>query len=556
MNRKTVTTYPDIRHGDFSYDTAGNMTIYGNRARNHRYSSFDNRNRQTSFNWDDGVTQSQSSVYDAASRVTSLQNSEADITLTYDDANHMTSETESIKSYSLYAQRSTVYQYDDDGNRSRVIYPQGYQFLYGYTARNQLDNIKLDPAIFGGQYNTPLVHYGYDVSGNRTTRTVLSGAHAEYDVDELNRIRGQANYFANGQIGRFDYGFDEKNRHKYEQRDWGTADGYQYDPSDEVTGYQRDGTLNGDGTVSANFWNNTNVVYDNNGNRTQVTGSGADSYAINNLNQYTSDANTGGMGYDPKGNLTYASGWTYTYDAQNRLTRMENGGTVIVQTYDPLNRVVTRNVNGAITQNVWEGWNLIEEHRPDWSIQRCYLQGAHQNEMVVAFDGGVYSNEWFWQDGRGNTSHITGDNAALLERYTYDLSGAPKFYDEWGNERFGGSSYDTRFLFAGSQYLPETGLYDMRNRFYSPTLNRFLQTDPIGFAGDALNLYRYCGDDPVDRNDPMGLELQVELRRDDYYVAPHQAAETAARLAPGTLSVYDNGKLILKARANENGFLA
>src|SRR5205823_3354322 len=95
--------------------------------------------------------------------------------------------------------------------------------------------------------------------------------------------------------------------------------------------------------------------------------------------------------------------------------------------------------------------------------------------------------------------------AALLERYTYDLNGAPKFFDEWGNERFGGSSYDTRFLFAGSQYLPETGLYDMRNRFYDPTLNRFLQADPIGFAGNALNLYRYCHDDPVDLSDPMGL---------------------------------------------------
>jgi len=192
-------------------------------------------------------------------------------------------------------------------------------------------------------------------------------------------------------------------------------------------------------------------------------------------------------------------------EGQNWLTRMETGGTVIVQTYDPLNRVITRAVNGAVTQNVWEGWNLIEEHRPDWSIQRCYLQGANQNEMVAAFDGGVYTTHWFWQGGRGNTSHITGDNAALLERYTYDLSGAPKFYDEWGNERFGGSVYDARFLFAGSQYLPETGLYDMRNRFYSPALSRFLQTDPIGFKGDALNLYRYCGDDPVDRSDPMGL---------------------------------------------------
>ena len=306
-------------------------------------------------------------------------------------------------------------------------------------------------------------------------------------------------------MGRFDYGFDALGHQSYEQRDWGTTDGYQYDPSDEVTGYQRDGNLNGDGTVSAVFGNNTSLAYDSNGNRTQVTGVGADSYAVNSLNEYTSDTNTGTMLYNQKGDLTSAAGWTYTYDAQNRLTTMQGPGMTITLTYDPLNRVITRNVNGAVTQNVWEGWNLIEEHRPDWSIQRCYLQGANQNELVAAFDGGVYSNHWYWQDGRGNTSHITGDNAALLERYTYDLSGAPTFYDEWDNERFGGSVYDTRFLFAGSQYLPETGLYDMRNRFYSPALNRFLQTDPIGFAGDALNLYRYCGDDPVDRSDPTGL---------------------------------------------------
>jgi RHS repeat-associated protein len=217
------------------------------------------------------------------------------------------------------------------------------------------------------------------------------------------------------------------------------------------------------------------------------------------------------MGYDEKGNLTSGVGWTYDYDAQNRLTTMQGAGMTITLTYDPLNRVVTRNVNGAVTQNVWDGWNLIEEHRPDCSIQRCYLQGGNQNEMVAAFDGNVHTNHWYWQDGRGNTSHITGDPGNLLERYTYDLSGAPKFYDEWGSERWGGSVYDTRFLFAGSQYLPDTGLYDMRNRFYHITLNRFLQTDPIGFQGDSLNLYRYCHNDPADFSDPLGLDFTAEI---------------------------------------------
>jgi RHS repeat-associated protein len=384
--------------------------------------------------------------------------------------------------------------------------PQGYEFIYGYTSRSQLDNVKLDPALFGGQYNTPLVRYTYDHSGNRTTRTVLSGAHADYDIDELNRVRTQTSYFANGQTGRFDYGFDAMGRRRYEQRDLGTADGFQYDPSDELTNYRRDGTLNGDGTVNASLLNTTGLQYDNNGNRTQVNAglNGIVTYVPNSLNQYDSVSNIGTLGYDGKGNLTVVAGWTYFYDAQNRLTMIQGAGMTISMTYDPLNRVITRNVNGAVYQNVWEGWNLIEEHRPDWSLQRCYLYGANQNEMVASFDGNVYGTHWYWQDGRGNTSHITGDDAALFERYTYDLSGAPRFYDPNGGQ-LTASSYDTRFLFAGSQYLPDTGLYDMRNRSYHIGLNRFLQTDPIGFKGDALNLYRYCGNDDVDRSDPMGL---------------------------------------------------
>jgi hypothetical protein len=59
-------------------------------------------------------------------------------------------------------------------------------------------------------------------------------------------------------------------------------------------------------------------------------------------------------------------------------------------------------------------------------------------------------------------------------------------------------------------------LYDYRNRFYHPGLGRFLQPDPIGFAGDSSNLYRYCGGDPVNRRDPSGLEdFPEEIKRSD-----------------------------------------
>jgi hypothetical protein len=45
----------------------------------------------------------------------------------------------------------------------------------------------------------------------------------------------------------------------------------------------------------------------------------------------------------------------------------------------------------------------------------------------------------------------------------------------------------------------------MRNRFFLPNLGRFMQSDPLGFNGGDMNLFRYCGNDPVNGSDPFGL---------------------------------------------------
>lgn len=60
------------------------------------------------------------------------------------------------------------------------------------------------------------------------------------------------------------------------------------------------------------------------------------------------------------------------------------------------------------------------------------------------------------------------------------------------------------YRYTGRRFEPETGLYFYRARAYSPTLGRFLQTDPIGTKG-GINLYAYVGNDPLDFVDPFGL---------------------------------------------------
>jgi RHS repeat-associated protein len=59
---------------------------------------------------------------------------------------------------------------------------------------------------------------------------------------------------------------------------------------------------------------------------------------------------------------------------------------------------------------------------------------------------------------------------------------------------------------AGCYSDSETGLVYMEARYYAPALGRFLSRDPIGFAG-GINLYAYCGGDPVNYEDPGGMDF-------------------------------------------------
>jgi RHS repeat-associated protein len=513
MNRRTSILYPpDDGNGNVqrsettAYDNAGNILTYTNRSSAVQHfdsispDSYDNRNRQRYFYWNDTPATTQTTVCDAASRVTQVVNTMSNgqgsatstINHTFDPANQLLTEEEWTSALSDNVHRMTTYTYDVDGNRQTIQYPSGTAFNYTYTNRNQTSSIK--PGLSGG---TAIASYVYDTSGNITSCTRDNGTSTAFTVDVVNRDTAVVHTLVGTTPRRFDYAYNSVNDILVMQRDSGVGDGYQYDLTQQVREYQQNGTVNwGAGTVTNPTADNT-LEFDGCGNRTKLNG--VSLATPTNLNQ----PKDSGIASNINGNLQTWNGWAYTYDVQNRLVKATNvptGTTTAYFYYDGKNRQIARWINNAVTFNVWDDWELIEEYGTGNVRTAAYLQGAHG--PIKSLIANIY---YFYQDELGSTSHIADATGHLLESYKYNLYGKPTFYDAGGN-LIPASAKGVRDLFGGERFVTELGLYDLRNRYMLPDLGRFLQPDPIGFKGDASNLYRYCGNDWANKTDPMGLD--------------------------------------------------
>jgi RHS repeat-associated protein len=281
-------------------------------------------------------------------------------------------------------------------------------------------------------------------SGNNATR------YDGFSYDALGN-RGQGNYVASR--GQMD--FTKKDNGLNQYRAWWPYSYTNYD--DDISGWGAPGAANGvlmqDGWITAGF---------------------------NALNQpmYIWSANVG---------------WTYFG-------------------YDPLGRCVKRwtGDSGDVYSNPatyfhYDGWNLLQEGSNAWGPARVYVHGNRVDEIVWSYNTFTGDQAFHHYDLRGHATLLTDSSGNILEQYEYDAFGWPYFYDSTA-QPVNSSTFGNRFLFTGREWLSDLHLYDYRNRLYQPELGRFLQPDSKEFEAGDYNLYRYCGNDPVNRNDPMGLD--------------------------------------------------
>jgi len=82
-------------------------------------------------------------------------------------------------------------------------------------------------------------------------------------------------------------------------------------------------------------------------------------------------------------------------------------------------------------------------------------------------------------------------------------------YDDNGNVTQNTNPDLQPFAYAGGLYDTQTKLVRFGARDYEATTGRWICKDPIGFEGQQSSLYAYVGNDPINKVDINGLEVEV-----------------------------------------------
>jgi RHS repeat-associated protein len=133
----------------------------------------------------------------------------------------------------------------------------------------------------------------------------------------------------------------------------------------------------------------------------------------------------------------------------------------------------------------------------DSTVAIAAINTFDANGLLSRRTGGVSGTSVFYTfDHQGNVCQRFDRTANLLTTDQYSAFGSLLLHPTNDVFGFGGQ--------WGYYTDAETGLLLLTNRYYDPASGRFLNRDPLSYAG-RINLYGHVGGNPVNFADPLEL---------------------------------------------------
>lgn len=385
--------------------------------------------------------------------------------------------------------------------------------------------------------NTDLsrVEYGYDRASNRIWRKNPTDSSSHYDwlysYDGLHRLKEGERGTLNGtQTGITNPQFaqcwtlDETgNWQQFRQDDDGTGSWTlnqqrSANAVNEITAINR--------TVGQSW---DTPEYDKNGNMTVIPRPESPqpdwaNFTADQWDQFTADQWSG---------FQVNSHFDATYDAWNRMVKLIGSeGTVQENEYDGRGyRIVTKiYTDGTLNETrhayFTNQWQVVEERlgisstpdrqfvwRPIEAIDSTGRitdeggKGSSLDDLILrdfSATGTLDERLYSLQDANWNVNAVVNDSGLVEERYEYTPYGVTTVLSPTFADRIT-SNYSWETTFCGYHWDAYTGLYQVRNRYYSANIAVWLSRDPIA-TESTYELYSYVNAKPISRTDPLGLE--------------------------------------------------
>ena len=155
---------------------------------------------------------------------------------------------------------------------------------------------------------------------------------------------------------------------------------------------------------------------------------------------------------------------------------------------------------GAVTRYVYDIQSIMQQFDGIGVLQSRYTQGDQIDQTLELEHGG---QRYFYEANHlGSIRTVRNATGVAVNQYDYDAYGQSGIRVETVAQPYG---------FTGREFDAESGLYHYRARQLDTHTGRFVQTDPIGFAGKGLNTYAYVRNNPIRYRDPRGTELLDEV---------------------------------------------